>query len=213
MAIGMLSDDLMSLPGVEYADLDGDPMTPAGIRVRLSRGVDASAVEGDVRRILERHGLRPDIGNADSASPKRVDSDEASMGENPEAPDNRSTETVVDGPVVVFMAGVGLASVGNTEGSDGIVVTATGAEDHASLRASGLSLLAVDEAVVHVVAELAGTSTRPRICSIDERELDGTSVVTVVIEERGERLVGSAVVRSGRAYAVGRAVWTALSSR
>jgi hypothetical protein len=37
--------------------------------------------------------------------------------------------------------------------------------------------------------------------------------VTVVIDEDGDRLVGSSIVEGGRAYAVGRAAWAALSSR
>ena len=45
------------------------------------------------------------------------------------------------------------------------------------------------------------------------RDTGGTSVVTVVIDEAGDRLVGSSIVEGGRAYAVGRAVWAALFSR
>jgi len=37
--------------------------------------------------------------------------------------------------------------------------------------------------------------------------------VTVMVAESGDQLVGSAVVEGGRAYAVGRAAWAALSSR
>jgi hypothetical protein len=92
-------------------------------------------------------------------------------------------------------------------------VTAGSASDEVSAVAAGSSVAAVDRAVVSAVAELAGAVSIPLICSLDERDLAETPVVTVVLEEDGRRLVGSAVVEGGRAYAVGRAVWTALSAR
>ncbi len=213
MAVGSLRDDLLSLPGVEHAELEGDPLTPAGIRVRLSRGVDAAAIAGEVRTVLAHHGLRPEMAHARETAPSVTDPDEALTGERSEVSDEALPGRIADGRVVVLMAGVGPLFVGITEGSDTVVVTATCPTGRASIRASGSSVVAVDHAIVQAVAELAETATHPRVCSIDERELGGTAVVTVVLEERGERLVGSAIVRSGRAYAVGRAVWAALSSR
>jgi hypothetical protein len=100
-----------------------------------------------------------------------------------------------------------------TEGRDGIMVTAANLSSEAAALAAGPSEPAVDQAVVAAVAELVGVMSLPLIRSIDERDLAGTPVVTIVLEEGGRRLVGSAVVEGGRAYAVGRAVWTALSSR
>ena len=213
MATGILSDDLLSLPGVEHAELDGDPARPAGIRVRLAHGVDAAAVAGEVRRVLAQHGLRPDVDHAGDASPPASGPEDHPLEVPPDTSDDVPADPVAGVPVVVLMSGFGSVSVGITEGIETIVVTATGSAGHASVRVSGPSAVAVDQAVVEAVAELAGTATRPRVCSIDERRLDGTTVVTVVIEESGARLVGSAVVRSGRSYAVGRAVWAALSSR
>lgn len=213
MAVGTLREDLLSLPGVEHAELDGDPMAPAGIRVRLSHGSDAEAIAGEVRNVLAHHGLRPDIDHARESAPPAPDPSEAVTRARSDASDDAPLDPIANGPVIVLMAGVGLLSVGITEGIDTVVVTATGPTGLASVRASGPSVVAVDHAVVQAVAELAETATQPRLCSMDERELGGTAVVTVVIEESGERLVGSAIVRSGRAYAVGRAVWAALSSR
>ncbi len=100
-----------------------------------------------------------------------------------------------------------------SEGRDGVVVTAVGDVMSASVRAAGSSTPAIDQAVVAAVCELASTETVPLVGSVDERDLAGTAVVTVVIEESGERLAGSAVVEAGRSYALGRAVWAALSSR
>ena len=71
----------------------------------------------------------------------------------------------------------------------------------------------LDEAVVGAVAELHGSATLPMIVSIAEQSIEGTPVVTVMLEVgRERRVVGSAVFDGGRAYAVGRAAWAALSS-
>lgn len=205
MAIGTLRGDLLSLPGVERAELDGDPIAPAGIRVRLSQGADASAVACEVRRVLAHHGLQPEASVTSEAPPPPVGGDEPAI-ESPFADE-------ADGPSVVVIARGGLISVGVAEGSDGVVVTATGHAGDVSVAAASLSTSAIEQAIVLAVAELAGTATRPLVSSVDVRNLDGTSVLTVMIEASGERLVGSAIVRSGRAYAVGRAAWAALSSR
>ena len=205
MATDGLRDDLLSLSGVEQAELDGDPSAPSGIRVRVRQGADASAVAGEVHRVLAQHGLRPEDG---------------AHFESPPSPDRRGDPSIEvpcaeagDVSTAEAVASVSLLAVGISEGVDGVTVTAAGPDGDVSVRAAGWSLPAVDQAIVVAVAELAGAATAPLVCSVDERDLDGTSVVTVVIEESGVRQVGSAVVRSGRAYAVGRAVWAALSSR
>ena len=61
MGVGTLRDDLLSLPGVEQAEIDGDSVTPAGVRVRLSPGVDPAAIGDEIRRVLALHGLRQEI--------------------------------------------------------------------------------------------------------------------------------------------------------
>lgn len=190
MAVGMLSDDLLSVPGVASAQLDGDAMTPNGVRVQLAPGVDAAVVGDEVQRVLSLHGLRSEVS-------ERV-TDPGS----------------VDVPVVLTTsADVSLSSVGVTEGRDGVVVEALADDVVVSVRAAGASGPALDQAVVSAIAQLAGATSTLLIRSVDVRDIDGTSVVTVVLDEDGDRLVGSAIVEGGRAYAVGRAVWTALFTR
>jgi hypothetical protein len=203
VAIGMLRDDLLGLPGVEHAELDGDPMAPVGIRVRLAKAADAPTVAGEVRRVLAQHGLRPD-GDAGEQQPlptvAGVPSGAPPMGRD-------------EGATAVVTTDRRLFSIAVAESLDGVVVTATGSSREASVRAAGISIPAIDHAVVQAAAEVFGAATLPLVCSVEERDLDGTSVLTLVVEESGQRLVGSAIVGSGRAYAVGRAVWAALSSR
>ena len=198
MAVGMLRDDLLSLPGVESAQLDGDAMAPTGVRVHLAPGVDAGVVGDEVQRVLSLHGLRSEVGE----------------GAIPPAP-APAPAPAPDEVAVVVQASVrsALTSVRVTEGRDGVFVEALADGVTVSVRAAGAAGPAFDQAVVSAVAELAGATTSPLIRSVDLRDVGGTSVVTVVIDEAGDALVGSSIVDGGRAYAVGRAVWAAMSSR
>lgn len=192
MAVGMLRDDLLSLPGVESAQLDGDAMAPTGVRVHLAPGVDAGVVGDEVQRVLSLHGLRSEVGE----------------GVIPPAPAPDEVAVVVQTSVRSA-----LTSVRVTEGRDGVFVEALADGVTVSVRAAGAAGPAFDQAVVSAVAELAGATTSPLIRSVDLRDVGGTSVVTVVIDEAGDALVGSSIMDGGRAYAVGRAVWAAMSSR
>lgn len=190
MVVGMLREDLQSVPGVASAKLDGDAMTPTGVRVQLSPGVDAAVVGDEVQRVLSLHGLRSEVSEG-AIDPGPV-----------EAPVDHATS-----------ADAKLSSIRVTEGRDGVVVEAFADDVAVSARAAGASGPALDQAVVSAVAQLIGAASTPLIRSVDVRDIGGTSVVTVVIDEDGDRLVGSAIVEGGRAYAVGRAVWTALFTR
>jgi hypothetical protein len=190
MAVGTLRDDLLSVSGVESAQLDGDEMVPTGVRVHLVAGVDPAEVGDEVQRVLLLHGLRSEVGG-DAASPVPVD---------PSAIGRVSAESM-------------LTSLRVTEGRDGVVVEAVAGDVAVSVRAAGAAGPAFDQAVVSAVSELAGATSVPLVRSVDVRDIGGTSVVTVVIDEAGDRLVGSAMVEGGRAYAVGRAVWAALFNR
>ncbi len=190
MAVGILREDLLSVPGVASAQLDGDAMTPSGVRVQLSPGVDAAVVGDEVQRVLSLYGLRSEVSEG-ATDPGPAD------------------------PLIVRATSVEatLSSIRVTEGRDGVVVEALADDVAVSVRAAGASNPALDQAVVSAVAQLAGATSNPLIRSVDVRDIDGMSVVTVVIDEAGDRLVGSAIVEGGRAYAVGRAVWTALFAR
>lgn len=213
MGVGMLRNELLSLPGVEQAEFDGDSAAPAGVRIRLSPGVDPAVIGEEIRRVLSVHGLRQEIDDAvraPVAGRSSLDERETEQSLEPEVEIRDGKPYTSD---LAIGLGAGLESVSVAEGHGGVAVTAVGRSVETTVRASGVSGPAVDQAVVSAVADLAGAAAPPLICSLDERELAGTPVVTIVIEANGQRLVGSAVVEGGRAYAVGRAVWAALSSR
>lgn len=60
-----LRDELMSIPGIEEAELEGDDTSPAGVRVRLSAGADTDLVGEEVRRVLATHGMRSQLSAPD----------------------------------------------------------------------------------------------------------------------------------------------------
>jgi hypothetical protein len=55
-----LQDDLLRIPGVEGAEVEGSADKPAGLRIRIAEGADQGAVGGAIRRVLTSHGLGTD---------------------------------------------------------------------------------------------------------------------------------------------------------
>lgn len=60
MASSSLQDDLLGIPGVEGAEVDGSGDAPAGLRIRIAQGANQEAVGGAIRRVLSAHGLGTD---------------------------------------------------------------------------------------------------------------------------------------------------------
>ncbi|GMQ94497.1 MAG: hypothetical protein BMS9Abin12_1990 [Acidimicrobiia bacterium] len=55
-----LEEDLLDIPGVEGAEIQGAGESPAGLRIRIADGADQRAVGGAIRRVLTTHGLGTD---------------------------------------------------------------------------------------------------------------------------------------------------------
>ena len=269
VAVGSLREDLLRIPGIEVAELEGDPSAPDGVRVRLQAGVDVESVGEEMRRVLAAHGLRseltdrfrprtsphqverpspppvesarqwspPPLEEVPSSEPDSVPAEIESMEAEsmeavvttvplPEAEPPEEAEVEGAGPVIVLDSTTesepwppawpeptGLQSVAVEEGRSGVVVRVTSTSGPVVSRpAVGVSS-GIDEAIAAAVASLFGADPAPVLLSVSESEVAGTAMVTVVLDKgRGARLVGSAVLEGGRAYAVGRAAWAALSS-
>ena len=56
-----LRDELLAIPGIAAADLEGDADTPAGVRVRLESGADPDVVGEEVQRVLATHGMNSHV--------------------------------------------------------------------------------------------------------------------------------------------------------
>jgi hypothetical protein len=243
VAAESLRDELLGIPGVVAADFEGNSENPDGVKVRLDAGVDVETVGEEIQRVLTEHGLRSELAGQrgrgfpddEPAAPEGAGGvttavlDEAAPEDGDV--DLISVEPVAPEPVIILdsveptgprpasapgpVPGLrpGLEAVAVEEGRHGVLVRArhtSGAEAARRATPTGPGL---DEAVVAAVAELHGASILPMIISIAEQTIDGTRVVTVMLEVgRENRVVGSAVFDGGRAYAVGRAAWAALSS-
>ena len=91
-----LREHLLAIEGIAAADLDGDHVNPAGVRVRLAPGADADAVGREVQRVLAEHGMRSHM---TEPSPEEPDSPEA-PAEDPEDPIEVSAEVEASEPPV-----------------------------------------------------------------------------------------------------------------
>jgi hypothetical protein len=189
----LLRDQLQSLPGVESAVIEGDALTPEGVRVRLAAGVDATAVGEAVQRVLAAHGLRSEMARPQPSI--TVELDPASSMATPAIRVERR-ET--------------LATVSVVEGRSGITVRVETTRGRSTDRPAAATGRRLEEAVVGAVAELAGVRPNPVLLAIDDRDVEGTQVLTVVVDDGRQRHAGSSVVEAGRPFAVGQATWTAL---
>ena len=295
-----LQEDLLSIPGVEGAEVEGSADKPAGLRIRIAEGADQRAVGGAIRRVLTAHGLGTDTrlpgessGESDASpvSPVPSASDDA-MGpsgtseamssdggeataapagsaavavEEEEAaavidltgdagsiedgaiaepdvavdavaqPGEQSAETAIDEPeedsllprdvrsLTAPADPVGaltppggavsrLASVAVEEGRDGITVTVTASDGSALRQAAGSSEGGVEAAVVRATAKLAmPNAPDAAVIEIEDRRVEGVDIVMIVLDVDGRMAAGSAVVGAGRAFALARATWSALS--
>jgi len=307
-----LQEDLLSIPGVEGAEVEGSADKPAGLRIRIAEGADQRAVGGAIRRVLTAHGLGTDTrlpgessGESDaspispvpsasddamgsSGAPESMSSDVRDATAAPEgsaavavvdeeeaaavidltgdagsiedeaiaAPDGavdaveqpgeQSAETAMDEPEEDSLlprdvqsltgtpdvsdrradpvgavtpqgggASVGvsrLASVAVEEGRDGITVTVTASDGSALRQAAGSSEGGVEAAVVRATAKLAMPSAPDAaVIEIEDRRVEGVDIVMIVLDVDGRMAAGSAVVGAGRAFALARATWSALS--
>ncbi len=273
-----LQDDLLSIPGVEGAEVEGSDDKPAGLRIRIAEGADQRAVGGAIRRVLTSHGLGTDTrlpgevdaveGGAEVAAVPDL-SDEAtdtatatdttdearavvvaeadevidltepvqemsmadaaaSMDATEEAaePDEAPSPSVApvpaavaqivaderDGGAVSSSAVPRLTSVSVEEGRGGIVVVVTAGDGTSVRQAAASSEGGVESAVVRATATLAQPhAPEATVVEIDDRRVEGVDIVMIVLEVDGRLVAGSAVVGAGRAFALARATWSALT--
>ncbi len=220
-----LRDELLSVVGVASAEVETDGDAPSGVRVRLLPDADEKIVGAEVQRVLAAHGMRSRIASeaaavaAPEVPPRPVTPPpvEAAVEETPPPqaePEPSRAVPSTDHPYAPpgeAAGGGALASLAFEESADGVSVTAIATDGRRfSRRAAAITDEAVAEAVVAAVGALA--EGRPqRLLWISSETVDGTTVVTVLVEKAdGSRLAGAAVVRAAAAYAVARATWAAL---
>lgn len=249
-----LQDDLLSIPGVEGADVEGSEDRPAGLRIRIAEGADQGAVGGAIRRVLNAHGLGTDTrlpgedDGADAAEDEPAEAapmpaqDDGSMAIEAEAAAAEGLAAVAvldetdaddqplreDEPSIIDLTDRAAApaprepdvhgfprfeSVAVREGRDGISVVVSTSDGRTESQAAASSEGGVEAVVVRATAALARPGApQARVVEIDDRRVEGVDIVLIVLELDGQLASGSSVVRAGRAYALGRATWAALTT-
>ena len=97
------------------------------------------------------------------------------------------------------------------EGRRGIVVTVVASDGESETEMAHSTEGGVEHAVVLATARLAAPGVpAPVVIDIDDRRIEGTDIVMIVLDNNGEISTGSAVVGAGRAFALGRATWAAM---
>jgi hypothetical protein len=98
------------------------------------------------------------------------------------------------------------------EGRSGILVSVVATDGRIQTEFAASSEGGVERAVVVASARIASPgSPTPIVIEIDERRVDGVDIIMIVLDMDGEIAAGSAVVGAGRAFALGRATWAAIS--
>jgi hypothetical protein len=197
VAARSLREQLLALPGVAEAEVDGDDTAPAGVRIRLAPEAQAEMVGREVQRVLTTWGVRSRLGGEAAAAVPPLFEPAA---EKEAAP-----------PPAAASPGGRLQSVILEEGPAGVQVTVVGSDGRRATGRGEASEEGLESAIIAAVGRLA-EGEEPRVLSVEWVEVDGSRVVTVVLEGAGGRRgAGAAVVRASRSYAVGRAAWTALT--
>jgi hypothetical protein len=202
VAAESLRDELLALPGVGEVELDGEGATPAGVRIRLAADADPDRVGVEVQRVLAAHGMRSRVDDSAVAPPPPLPL------VVPAPPPEEEAVPAIPGPAGAPGA---LGAVRVEETATAIEVTVTTADGRQATRRGLVSEAGLAEAVIEAVGILL-VGAPPRVIAVDWATVNGSRVVTVVLEAPGgAKGAGAGLVRASRAYAVARAAWSALT--
>lgn len=262
-----LREDLLAIDGVEGAEIDGDPSTPSGLRVRVSQHADQKLVGESIRQVLSEHGFGTDTplpgdpptsvtesahdqvvtsvshhGTEPMATPEppapvatlvsappdgghlqRVPetADEPPMDDEPEPArvidltmpeleDEFATDHLAH-PAHGTSTRTTIDRVSVEEARHGVVVTVVASDGEFETEVARASEGGVEQAVILATARLATPGGPvPIVIEIEDRRIEGTDIVMIVLDHNGDIRTGSAVVGAGRAFAIGRATWSAM---
>ena len=216
-----LRDELLAVPGVTEAEVEDAGSGPSGVRVKLDPDTDARQVGIEVQRVLAAHGLSSRVagGGEDDAAPAPIVGFSARDDEPPAGSffDDDSAGPPAEPPAspaapstpAPAAPAAGLAAVRVEENRDEVVVTAIATDGRTRTERAAPRSDAMLAAVVAAVGGLA-EGRPPAVLALDRTEVDGSLVVTVVLERAdGSRGAGASVVRASQAFAVGKAAWSA----
>ncbi len=232
MAAESLREELLSLPGVAEAEIDDTGESPSGVRVKLTPDADARRVGVEVQRILASHGLRSRVSEDEEvdepapspivalptipATPPKADGFDRPPSTPPPPPSSPppsypppAVESASE-PVPAAAPGAGLAAIRTEERRDGIAVTAVSTDGRTVTERGIATIEGLMRAVVLATGALAD-GRAPKVLSVERTLANGSEAIMVVVERfDGTKGAGAAMVRATRAYAVGRATWSAM---
>lgn len=197
-----LPERLRAVPGVAEVELQGPDEAPSTVRLRLEPSADPRAVQDEVMRVLSDSGLRPRL------APPRARLQPVA----PPPPPSPDEEEIEEEGRPAAAGVVRLSSLILEERPDQVTVTIGGSDGSSASRTGPATPRGLEEAIIRAVAALAVPGVEPALLSLEESEVGGRQVITAVVEgAEGRPAAGSAVVQAGRAFAVARAVWAALT--
>ena len=198
--------EVCSLPGVASAEVTPRDGAPPFIRV----WTDGTRPDADVQQAVERIAVG-DSAHREDASRRRIglgrnleDTLPAALAE-PD-PSHLAVETGADKVPGHFLK---LTIEETVDGVEVRAIDEAGREEGAVVSAGAEGLA---NAVATAVALLRGFPP-PQGVAVNTRDVDGTTVVTVLVEmSSGTMLAGAAIVTGGLPFTVGRAVDSAFNS-
>jgi hypothetical protein len=197
-----LPERLRAVPGVAEVELQGPSGAPSLVRLRLEPSADPRAVQEEVQRVLGDSGLRPRL------APPRARLQPVA----PPPPPSPDEEDIEEEGRPAAASLVRLSSLTLEERTDQVTVTIGGSDGSSTSRTGPATPRGLEQAIIRAVAALAVPGVEPALLSLEESEVGGCRVITAVLEgPEGRPVAGSAVVQGGRAFAVARAVWAALT--
>ena len=187
MATDDLRNALLAVPGVAAADVaEGASATPI-VRVWLDGSRPEIDVSVEINDVIARRGLR---GVPTVEPPRREVS--------------RSEPALSHPPAEI-------ARVAIEETQRGLAIRVADDSGGEVVEAIRHGVRATEEAIVEAVARLMGRPS-PKLLAVDDRQIEGSEVVVVVVEgDHGRRSAGAAVVSGGRPFAIARAVHGAVA--
>ncbi len=211
MIVEELRRAVRSLPGVADVEVRESSDGPPIVRV----WTDGTRPDAEIQRAVER--LAVDFGRTGSGVPTRRSGLGRGLDETlPDAfaaPDPSHMVAVVDSDSTGPVSGdPRFAKLAIEESADAVEVRAIDEEGREAGVAVGPGPDGLTNAVATAVALLRGFPP-PTNVTVNTRDVDGETVVTVLIElPSGKRAAGASLVTGGLPFTVGRAVDSALSS-
>ena len=200
-----LRREVCSLPGVASAEVTSQAGAPPLIRV----WTDGTRPDADVQRAVERIAvgglpLREDVSRRRTGLGRSLDDTLPAAFAEP-VPSHLVADVVASGVSGRFFK----LTIEETAGGVEIRAIDDAGREAEAIVASGADGLTT--AVATAVARLRGFPP-PRGVVVNTREVDGATVVTVLIEmPSGIKSAGAAIVAGGLPFTVGRAVESALN--